>query len=211
MSEVVERGIVEFFKSDKKFGFVRVLDAEGDPTNTVLFFHYGNGNFLREGDDGPDFRYETGSKTDCGVMDIKAPEKGDMLVLVRGRNAKGEMVAKWGYAWQYDSIVERIAGRPIYRVVKSGAYYGKSKRHVVWRGRDIMELSAKYPKREHSGRVSDHLQDGTVEDGWSYHIQLRKNGSWTSCEDPRVFFCCIPPHILRKHGSTMDPEHCAHR
>jgi hypothetical protein len=211
----VEYGIVKFFKEEKNFGFVTVLDASGAPTNTELFFHNSNGHFLRVGDSQPDFRYETGTIVDGRVKHIKPVAKGDKIVFHRGRNDKGEKVAKWAHASQYDSIIKIIASRPVYRIVKSGTYYGKSEKGTVWQGQDIMELSAKHPLRDRFGRTSDSLDGGTADSGdmyWHFSIEQQlADGSWKSCDDPRVFLCCIPRHIFREHGSyTMDQGRCTH-
>jgi cold shock CspA family protein len=195
----IEYGIVKFFKDDKKFGFVTVLDANGDPTSTELFFHYNNGHFLREGTSEPDFRYETGTMVDGRVKHIKEPQKGDKVVFVRGSSAKGDKVAKWGSAAQYDSIIECIANRPVYRLVRSGSNYGQDASGIVWQGQDISDLSAEHPKYLRYGKVCDSIEAGSADSGdmyWHFSIERQlPDGSWKSCNDPRVFLCCLPRHI----------------
>ena len=216
----VEYGIVKFFKEDKKFGFVTVLDANGDPTKTELFFHYNNGYFLREGATEVEFRYETGSMTDKGVKHLKLPEKGDKIVFVRGQSTKGEKVAMWGQAAVYDSLIERITNRPVYRVVKTMIAYGRHSETVIWEGKDVMELSATHYMQEESRfgrmRVYDTLDVGGADGGdmtwWSSIQRQQADGSWTDCEDPRVFLCCVPSQTFREFATTgRRQETCFHR
>lgn len=190
----VEYGIVKFFKDDKKFGFLTVLDANGDPTKTELFFHYSDGHFMRAGDNEPEFWFETGTMHKGKVQYIRVPEKGDKLVFTRGRNAKGEKVSKWTFAFHYDSIIERIANRPTYRLVRSGSNYGQDASGVVWQGQDISDLSAEHPKYLRFGKVCDSIAAGSADSGdmyWSYRFEQLVGDDWKRCDDPRVFLCCL--------------------
>ncbi len=225
MSEA-EYGIVKFYNGnkDKMFGFVTVLDANGAPTTTELFFHYNNGYFLREGVGVPEFRFETGTMTETKVKHIKPPEKGTKLVFIRGINTRGEKVAKWGYAERWNELVEHIANRPVYRVVRktTNLFYKdpaeQLTEHVAWQGQNTLELSARFPKRVRFGRISDDLGFGSAEDGYmSWSILLEQqmpDGTWKTCEgrsDPRVFLCCVPRDTFIEHGSrTMDQGRCFH-
>ena len=102
----VERGIIKFFNSERKFGFVTVLDRSGSPTKLEFMFHYNDGFFVRMGPVGPEFKFKTGTIVDGkGVRKLDTPKQGMTIVLVRGRDAKGEKVEKWAFAANYDSFV----------------------------------------------------------------------------------------------------------
>ncbi len=216
--DIFEHGIVKFFNETKKFGFVTVVDDNGNPTVEELFFHHDSGYFLRDGDEEPEFWFRTGATHRGEIYTILKPKAGEKLVFTRGRNAKGEKVGKWTFTYHYDSIVERIANRPTYRLMRSGSNYGQDASGVVWQGQDISDLSAEHPKYLRFGKVCDSIASGSADSGdmyWNYRFEQLVGDDWKRCDDPRVFLCCLPRHIqnavaYRGGRETRYDRRCCH-
>lgn len=101
----IARGIVKFFNADRKFGFVTVLDDEGNATKHELYFHYNDGFFMRMGDTEPEFSFKTGTIVDGkGIRNVDKPKPGASIVFVGCGIGKNLKVEKWAFAANYDSF-----------------------------------------------------------------------------------------------------------
>jgi len=101
----IARGIVKFFNAERKFGFVTVLDDDGNPTKLELYFHYNDGFFIRMGDTEPEFRFKTGSIVDGkSVRNVDKPKTGASIVFIPCDVGKNLKVEKWAFAANYDSF-----------------------------------------------------------------------------------------------------------
>lgn len=213
---MVARASVKFYDADKSFGFVRVLDANGRRTGEELFFHLLAACNLIDGEDSPEFKVVRGRPDGSSLQ--RTPEANDILVIEEGYGNRGRKVQYWNYADEYDSVAQRLAQRPVYRVVKRATYYNAPESvSVVWEGQDIYELSATHYKEEPEyGRRHgyDSLDFGHADGSdmqWFYDFERQQeDGSWAETDDPRVFLCCVPEAVYRQHGPRRRQSYCVH-
>lgn len=222
---MVEYGIVKFFdeREGKRFGFLIVLDEEGNPTGEKdIFFHYNDGQFVNNDGETPVFNGSTRQKNGQPVR-LRAPQKDDRLVFMRSSGNKGDKACPWGFAETWDKHNEWLASRPTVRVVRQQQDLfsrpdGSWETSIVWEGQNTLELSAVHPKREYTSygkrRIHDDLGHSSIEDGYvvsNYSFEVLKDGEWKPCRDPRVMLCCIPQNVFRKHASYgLRQERCYH-
>jgi hypothetical protein len=123
----LEFGTVKFFdtRDNKRFGFVYVLDEEGNKTGEELFFHYGDGQFTAI-DGGNIVFYSAGAQSSRPSMlgmampqvRLNYPEKGDRIAFTRGSGKGGkDKASPWTFASSYEasrkSLLENEAERPV--------------------------------------------------------------------------------------------------
>lgn len=108
---MVEFGIVERYMEDgREFGFIAVLDESGRVTKEELFFHYGNGTFVNTLRNKP--RFGEASKRESGkTKRLRSPQKGDMIVFVRGMSNGRSKAVKWAFAEPWIKHLERWTSR----------------------------------------------------------------------------------------------------
>lgn len=215
----VEFGLVKRFMADKNFGFLSVLGGDVKPTGEELFFHYRNGYFLRaDHRNEPYFGVETGTFYKGQVRHVQVPVMGSKLVFIRCNSDQGERVAKWGYAWQYESLQRAIAHRPVYRLMQQSRTEVQSSALVIWEGHDITQLSFQYPKFLRYGTACDSLTMCSMGGGDispRYYFEQKVGDGWKRCKDPRVFLCCLPKNLQNIVAGRETPRlrfdrHCLH-
>lgn len=215
----MEYGVVKFFdeREGKKFGFVRVLDGNGQETGEELFFHYNDRSFAVSNGDDIVFTGNPTKLINGKGYTIPVPQKGDVLAFDRAFGHKGDKASPWTAKHVIESVERQLATRPVYRVTKFATYYGKSEEAVVWEGQNIIELSAKFRKEEPGfGRRHgyDVLDGGTADSGdmyWHFSIEKQQeDGSWQSAKDPRVFACCVPANLYRQYSDGGRQPVCYH-
>lgn len=97
----MESGYVKFFdtREGKLFGFL--VDEMGNE----LFFHYSDGRSVSQAC--PSVTSTADIVLNHPTSPLRYPKKGDGLMFVRGRNAKGQKAKTWCYARQYEEMVEK--------------------------------------------------------------------------------------------------------
>lgn len=215
----MEYGTVDYFNDIGNFGFLIVLNADDLPTGERLFFHYHEGYIFKAGHDSEiRFLGKSNTKYKVNRNPLKQPEKGDKLIFVRGRGPKGDRVAGWGYAWQYDEVMTSIKQRPVFRLVRATSNCGQQTTVVVWEGQDVSQLSASYPKYLRDGEVCDCLEAVLIDSGtssWRYFFEQKTGDIWKRCDDPRVYLCCLPlgiqREVMNRSPSLLHYDyHCPH-
>jgi len=91
-----EIGMVKVFfsQADRRYGFMRVLDASGKPTGEEVFFHYDGGEFVTAG---PQFSGSSVRSEDGILQRLNQPWKGDLLVFDRLCVAGRDRAQPWSY------------------------------------------------------------------------------------------------------------------
>jgi len=213
-----ERAMVKFFdaRDGKKFGFLKVV-KDGELTGEELFFHNGDLRFVDI--DGNDIVFTGATKnTPQGEVRMREPKPDDRVYFERvlGNNGRSK-ASPWTYASLYEKCERELKARPVYRVVRSGRNYGQDASGVPWQGQDILDLSARYPKRSRSKDprgTHDPLAAGSADSGdmyWHYHFEQQlADGTWKSCDDPRVENCCVPRAALRRYNPGYFQDRCFH-
>lgn len=181
-----EIGTVKFFDSrrDKRFGFIRLESGE------EIFFHYNDGEFIEAGNNSPKFSGKTTIVLNRKVRHLPDPRKGDILVFERDDGRKGPKASPWGYYSYWLEVGEKIANRPLYRVIRittNDFKDGEKSERVIWQGEDLDALSREYPPSEIF--EADFLKHHEIEDGWvrfDFRFERQKeDGAWEVCKDPR--------------------------
>jgi hypothetical protein len=210
---MVERGIVKFFddRDGKHFGFLTVLNNGGNPTGHDMFFHYNDGGFI--GNDGVNPIFEGIYKWVAGkIYRLRTPQIGEIIVFSRAPGRKGDKACPWGFAEEWDTTIKWLNSRPIIRVVRTRRDWYKSppsppEVSVIWEGKNIFELSAKFHRQEihphdtTTTQVADDLKPVFLEAGHidtRYNYEVMTHGRWIPCPDPRVMLCCVPATIYRE-------------
>lgn len=221
---MVEYGIVKFFdeREGKRFGFLTVLDGDGNPTKEEVFFHYNDGEFIGHDGENPIFCGSSIQK-DGQPVRLRSPQKDDKLVFLRSAGSRGDKACPWGFAETWDKHVQWLADRPMVRVVRRQQDLfsrpdGSWEISTVWEGQNTLVLSATHPKRETRSygrtRVVDDLDHSSIEDGHvvsNYDFEVLKDGEWKPCRDPRVMLCCVPWQTFRKFArSGLRQDRCFH-
>lgn len=185
----LEIGIVKFFddRPGKRFGFLTVLDDDGQPTGVELFFHFNGGQFVEFIDDENGYPSDIdfiGRRFPNGTM-ISPPEVGDRLAFEWGENKKGPMVARWTHAQAYENRVKQLT-EPSYRLILVGrAYGGNPAFRKLYDFGKAFELDERYPVRVLRGRLDDPLEPHKLE---SFEFERERSpGSWETASDPRIF------------------------
>jgi cold shock CspA family protein len=101
---MLEFGIVKFFNKHrgKNYGFLYVLDADGNQTGEELFFH------LNDGQSVSDNVFDTVYFDGGHPIRRKPPRKGDKLGFLRGQNRKGDKACPWSYAAEWKDREEHL-------------------------------------------------------------------------------------------------------
>lgn len=201
----LEHGVVKFFddRDGKKFGFLEVLDEDGQKTGDEIFFHFNDGQFVDiVGGDEIQF---VGRVFENGVH-MWHPKIGDKIAFDVSTGKDGrDKACPWTYAEGYDNRVRKLT-EPYYRVTKvTKLGYGGpgDSSNVIWEGQGSDELSKEYPIRVLDGKLDDPLSrstnftagstthyvfevyvDDDIVDGL-YGGGVVVPGGWVECEDPR--------------------------
>lgn len=201
----LEHGVVKFFddRDGKKFGFLEILDEDGQKTGEEIFFHYNDGQFVDiVGGDEIQF---VGRVFENGVH-MWHPKIGDKIAFDVSTGKDGrDKACPWTYAEGYDNRVRKLT-EPYYRVTKvTKLGYGGpgDSSNVIWEGQGSDELSKEYPIRVLDGKLDDPLSrstnftagstthyvfevyvDDDIVDGL-YGGGVVVPGGWVECEDPR--------------------------
>lgn len=200
----LEFGIVKFFdeRDGKKFGFLIVLDEDGQRTEEEIFFHFNDGQFVE---------IKGGEITFIGPVFTNGlrmwhPQAGEKLAFGRspGRNDH-DKACPWTYANAYGNRVSKLT-EPYYRVTEVTKYgYGDDRdtRKVIWEGQGSNEMSRQYPIRVLSDKLDDPLaQSANLPAGSTTHYlfevwvsedvadgqegeAIQIPGRWEPCDDPR--------------------------
>ena len=182
-----EEVVVDWFNPapEKRFGFVRANDG------TNIFFHFSDGRFILA--DGSQPKYADATLTRKGkVFHLRDPRGGDTIVINSVRREKGLAAVPWGFKSHYDTAMERIAKRPVYRCLKTMGSWGQKdlEPSVVWEGKDLEEVMRRYPvpTGHHSPGADPLISFYSHDDGFEIRHWWEKkvgDGEWERCEDPR--------------------------
>lgn len=201
----LEHGIVKFFddRDGKKFGFLKVLDEDGQETGEEIFFHFNDGQFVDTIVDEIEF---VGRVFPATGTHMWHPNVGEKLAFDRA-TGKGdrEKACPWTYAQGYDNRVTELT-EPYFRVRKvTKLGYGGcgDTDDVIWEGRGTRDLDTQYPIRILGGKLDDPLARSTdfaagsttryfFERWWDDDIADLPDGGavpipgyWEECGDPR--------------------------
>lgn len=201
----LEHGTVKSFddRDGKKFGFLEVLDEDGEKTGEEIIFHINDGQFVDivGGDEikfvGPVFK---------NGLHMLPPRIGDKIAFEISTGEDGrDKACPWTHAVGYDNRVRKLT-EPYYRVTRVTmlGYGGPGDRSkVIWEGQGSDELSKKYPIRVLDGKLDDplartvnfftgittrylfevYVADDIVDDFYGGGVLIP--GHWAECEDPR--------------------------
>lgn len=201
----LEHGVVKFFddRDGKKFGFLEVLDEDGQKTGEEIFFHFNDGQFVDiVGGDKIQF---VGRVFENGLH-MWYPKIGDTIAfdVSTGKNGR-DKACPWTYAEGYDNRVRKLT-EPYYRVTKvtKVGYGGPGDSFdAIWEGQGSDELSKEYPIRILDGKLDDplarsvnfaagsttryifevYVDDDIADDPYGGGVLIP--GRWVECEDPR--------------------------
>lgn len=203
----LEHGVVKFFddRDGKKFGFLEVLDEDGQKTGEEIFFHFNDGQFVDiVGGDEIEF---VGRVFPENGLHMWHPKPGDKIAFdtTPGKDGR-DKACPWTYAEGYDNRVRKLT-EPYYRVTKvTKLGYGGpgDTSEVIWEGQGSDELSGEYPIRVFSDRLDDPLArsvnfaagsttrylfevyvDDDIADGPYEGEGVLIPGHWVKCDDPR--------------------------
>jgi hypothetical protein len=195
----LEIGEVRSFNAGKLFGFVEVLDEEGQKTGEQLFFHFNNGAFVDTF--GDDIQFVGRTITVNGrTSPMWYPSVGEKLAFDRGTDNRGrECAERWTYAEAYQNRVRKLT-EPFYRVIWVLGIDGDEFEYLFWEGQGHM--TAQYPVRVLDGRLNDPLASSINPETGStnrYYFQVwvpedtaedqrgitQIPGYWERCDDPR--------------------------
>lgn len=212
----LEHGIVKFFddRDGKKFGFLEVLNEDGQKTGEEIFFHFNDGQFVDIV--GGDEIMFVGRVFPENGLHMWHPKPGDRIAfdVSVGKNNR-DKACPWTYAEGYDNRVRKLT-EPYYRVTKVTklGYGGPSdSSDVIWEGQGFDELSKEYPIRVLDGKLDDplapstnfaagsttryifevYVDDDIADDPYGSGVVIP--GGWVECEDPR--FCAELARELR--------------
>lgn len=200
----LEHGIVKFFddRDGKKFGFLEVLDEDGQKTDEEILFHFNDGQFVDIVGDEIQF---VGRVFENGLH-MRHPKPGDNIAFeVRPGKDGRDKACPWTYAEGYDNRVRKLT-EPYYRVTKvTKLGYGgpRDSSDVIWEGQGSDELSKEYPIRILDGKLDDplarsvnfaagsttryifevYVDDDIADDPYGGGVLIP--GRWVECEDPR--------------------------
>ena len=179
----VEFGEVKFYKPDRGFGFMFVLDQNGGRTGEELFFHITNrrGVAIFNGD--TDFTWFDGIPLESGGISepLDDPCRRDMVVFIRSAGYKGDVVKCWSYTALWHDCVAR---QPRFRLVEILHSPSRAKPilNVLFEGR-VQDLSRECPRT--SARMNV-MEIGKIR--VSSRIEMQdEHGIWHECTDPRPF------------------------
>lgn len=182
-----EEAVVEWFNpaQDKRYGFLRATDGAS------IFFHFSDGRFILADGNEPKYADATlvrGGKT----FHLRDPQKDDVIVINRVRRPKGLAAVPWGHKSHLNRAREQIAKRPTYRCLHTMGAWGQKDvvPTVVWEGKDLQEVSRKYPipTGRRSPSADPLISFYSHDDGFEIRHWWEKktgDGEWERCEDPR--------------------------
>lgn len=194
-----KKGVVKMYNSAKHYGFLRVLDDDGNPTGEERFFHYRDGQFLGHDGNrvvfighvkfGRPVRTERMLSTQYpNKRHIDAPVRGNILVFEEapGRDGKPPKACPWGYADTYDSLTTYLEHRPVYRVIlleRDGSPKETPETSIIaWEGQNLWALLLQYPLA-HEGwfEGSRGSYSHNVPDALAPHASTDLENPWYMC------------------------------
>ncbi len=171
----LHKAIVKFFKFNpedrKNFGFAYLENG-----SDVYFHGTRLVDPICDGGDTP-----TGS----GRIANRQPERDDEIMLDFTKTEKGLAATQWCFKADYDKVIQQIAARKQYRLMKQygPAWIGKlmpfgyENPTQLWQGKDIRALRKQYPQS--IVKIVDMENYRT----W---FEVMEDGTWWLCEyDPR--------------------------
>lgn len=138
------RGVVKFYKAERKYGFVVTEDG------SKVLLHFKNGGQIA---------IEGGVAVISSDRDkLREPKRDDELIFEVRQSKKGSVAKCWGYANAYD---EAVATLPEVRVIKELRLRDRDKcldfgPEEVWRGKDIREFDRFVADLAHPLRPGPH-------------------------------------------------------
>lgn len=195
-----ETGTVKLFNAQegKRFGFLTLASGE------ELFFHFNDGQFIEAGGSSPSFSGKATIMRNGKNFRLRDPQIDDKLVFQRSRGRDGRHRAcPWGFYSHWETAEERLAKRPIYRVLKTMSSTGRDpgEPEILWEGSDVSEAIRRFPLP--TGRQSpsadpllSYYSDSDnifeVRHWWEKKGQNDPEDAWERCDDPRPL-----PGVLR--------------
>lgn len=104
----LEYGDVKFFdnRGTKLYGFLNVLDENGQQTGEDVFFHYNDGQWITVAESNIGF---IGRISLASGSFLPLPQIGVKLAFLRQPTAKGDKACPWTYAAEYDACLRELA------------------------------------------------------------------------------------------------------
>lgn len=188
----LEHGIVKRFddRLGNRFGYLYVLDQDGQQTGEELWFHANDGQWVEtvEGDIlfvGPIYL----------TIRIHDPKVGDKLAFrrVRGKNHR-DKAAPWTHAEGYDNRVEALTA-PRYQLIQRMTENDEViDELLLWEGQGSAKLSEIYPIRVIAEELRDPLATRTGEGGITTSYIFKVWQEPEPCEGPDDSSAAVPGH-----------------
>lgn len=193
----MKKGTVKFFDGHpkKRFGFIIE-----DGTKKEIFFHLNDGQKIYAGDTEPEF---------CPSRRLdRIPQKGDRIVFNTTMGSKGIKACPWGFEDEFNTSLNIISSRTIYRIVVRFRTIGttnETEPRILWTGTNLNERGL----QQHYHPMYDR-PGGNGEVEWRKYWEKSPDGgkTWYLCDCPREYVCQFDNRGNRRTSDTRKGGNC---